>query len=425
MQRMNPTVKHNARQLYQDILWYGVLAGSAQAFLAVFAARLGATAFHLSLLTAGPAVVNLFVSLPAARWLEGRSLVRATFTTSLWHRSGYLFLVLIPWLFVPATQTWVVAALVVLMAVPGAILAIAFNAMFADLMPPEWRAHVVGRRNALLSLSMTVASIFSGWLLDAVLFPLNYQLVFLIGLVGAVLSSYFLGRLRPANGVPPRIGKPLQDLARPGLMRFGDTLRTGPGLRFMTRSAGRNLLRLDLLRGQYGRFLLVMLAFYTFQFAPVPLMPLYWVQDMRLNDTTISIGNALFYGAMFVVSLRLDRMMVRLGHFRILWISAVLYCLYPLVMAVARDATLFWVASILGGGVWGVASGALVTRLMERVSEADRAAQMAMHNLVLNLGILAGSLLGPILGDWLGLRDAMFATAALRLLGGLLLIVWG
>ena len=61
------TNQHNARQLYRDIFWFGILAGSAQAFLAVYAARIGASAYQVGLLTAGPAVVSLVVSLPAAR----------------------------------------------------------------------------------------------------------------------------------------------------------------------------------------------------------------------------------------------------------------------------------------------------------------------------------------------------------------------
>ena len=74
-------------------------------------------------------MVSLFVSLPSARWLEGRSLLRATFHTAFWMRLGYLPLVLLPLLFSEAAQTWLLPLLVVLMAIPGAALAIAFNAM--------------------------------------------------------------------------------------------------------------------------------------------------------------------------------------------------------------------------------------------------------------------------------------------------------
>ena len=47
--------QHNARQLYLDIMWFGLLAGSAQAFLSVYMTRIGASGFQVGLLTAAPA----------------------------------------------------------------------------------------------------------------------------------------------------------------------------------------------------------------------------------------------------------------------------------------------------------------------------------------------------------------------------------
>lgn len=417
---------HNARQLYLDILWYGILAGSAQAFLAVYAARIGATGLQIGLLTAGPAVVSLLVSLPAARALEGRSLLRAAFVSSVWFRLGYIPLVFLPVLFAAHIQTWVLPALIVLMSAPGTVLAISFNAMFADVVPPEDRAMVVGRRNALLAVSMMTTSLVSGWLLDAIVFPLNYQIVFALGLVGAGMSSYYLARLRPTDGSPPaRVGRPLFDMARPGTLGFGDVIRMGAGLRFLTRGSGGHLLRADLLRGPFGLFMFVLFVFYTVQFAPVPVMPLVLVRALNLSDSAISVGNALFHGATLLVSMRLHWLSARFSHQRLLAFSALLYGLYPLLIGLAGNATLYWVASIVGGAVWGVAAGALVTRLMERVPAGDRPAHMALHSLALNFGVLAGSLLGPLLGDALGLREAMLVTAGLRLAAGVLMVLWG
>ena len=62
---------------------------------------------------------------------------------------------------------------------------------------------------------------------------------------------------------------------------------------------------------------------------------------------------------------------------------------------------------------------------MERVPEDERPAYMALHNLTLNLGILTGSLLAPLLSSAFSLREALLLTAGLRLLAGLLLMLWG
>ena len=65
--------------LYLDIAWFGILNGSAIAFVAVYAARQGANGFQIGLLNAAPAIVAILVTLPAGRWLEYRPIGPAVF----------------------------------------------------------------------------------------------------------------------------------------------------------------------------------------------------------------------------------------------------------------------------------------------------------------------------------------------------------
>jgi len=419
------TLRANFRNLYYDVAWYGVLAGSTVAFLAVYAAHLGATSFEVGLLTAGPAAVNLLFSLPSGRWLEGKPLTRATFLSSVWSRLAYLALIPLPFLLGSVDEIRAIVALSILMSVPGTLLAIAFNAMFADVVPPDWRGFLVGRRNAILAISLTATSLLCGWLLETLRFPLNYQVVFALGALGAAMSSFHLARLRSPGEPPPRVGRPMHEAARPGLLRFADAVRAGSGLRFLTRSGGGKLVRLDLLRGPFGPFLGAYLLFYTIQFIPIPLFPLFIVRELHLSDGAISVGNALFYVAMTLASLGLGRMSARYGHRGVLVLSGLTYGLYPLLIGLARDSSLYWIASGVGGAVWGLLNGGLLNRLMERVPEGDRPAHMALHNLGLNLGILIGSLLGPILAGGLGLKNTLLLAAGLRLLSGVLLVFLG
>ena len=424
---MNATaeLRFNFRHLYADIFWFGVLTGSTMAFLAIYIARLGANGFMVGLLTAGPAVVNLLFSLPAGRWLEGRPLIAASFWSALLHRLGYLAIIPLPWLLAPFLEMWAVILITVLMSVPGTLLAIGFNAMFADVVPPDLRSEVVGKRNAIMAVSITLTTLLCGQLLDRIIFPLNYQIVFALGAMGAMLSTYHMGRVKlGSEKISRRIGRPLGDRARPGLQRFGDAIRLAVGLRFLTRSHGRPLLRLDLLGTAFGPFLASYLFFYACQFLPVSLYPLAFVRVLDLSDGAISLGNALFYTAMLIVSLRSIAFSARFGHKRLLVVGALAYGFYPLLIGLARDATLYWVASLEGGMAWGVASGAIINHLMNKVPDEDRPAYMALHNLALNIGILSGSLLGPVLGDWLGTPPALVIIGLLRTLAGCLLLVW-
>lgn len=421
----DPHQRSNFHHLYADVFWWGVLAGSTLAFLAVYAAHIGANSFQIGLLTGGGAVVNLLGSLPAGRWLEGRVPSRVTFQTALW-RVGYVLIVPLVWLLPAAIQTSALIGLTIAIAIPNTLLAIAFNSTFAHLVPPEWRAHVVGRRNALLAISVGLTSLLCGQVLNRISFPFNYLIVFGLGSAGGMMSTYHLRHLRmieAATLLSPK--RTLSQTIRAGWLRFREAFSHLAGLQFFKLSGGQPWIRLDLLQSPFGLFLAAYFLFYAFQYVPVPLFPLVWVQRLHLSDGEISLGYTLTYAMMLVSSLGLRWMSAHFGHQRVLVIGALLLSLQPLLNGLARDATLFWMASLITGLVLAPANGGLVSRLMERVPENDRPAHMALHNVALNLGILSGSLLGPALGNWFGLQEALLLSAGLRVLSGILLNSWG
>ncbi len=417
--------KQNDRHLYLDILWWGILGGTLISFLGIYLARLGATSFQLSILSAGPAVVNLFISLPAGKWLETRSFTRTAYITSLLHRSGYVLILLVMLIFSAQMQISLVLWVTVAMSIPGAALMIAFNAMFADIVPPDRRGLVVGRRNALLAVSMTTSALISGQLLERIAFPLNYQIVFFIGIIGGLLSCYEIGRIRdiPGGEPHPRVGKPLLDRARPGASASAFGRRYIPGTRFLTR--GVDMVRFDLLRGQFGFFLGAMFFFYLTQNLVVPLFPTYSVDKMGMSDSEISLGTAFFQVAVFFTSMRLGQISARLGHHRLMVISVLGYAAFPLFIGLVPTVPAYMLGAAAGGIGWGFLGGALGNRLMERVPENDRPAHMALFNITLNLGVLAGSLMGPVLGDWAGLQAAMVIGGVVRILSAVVLWRWG
>ena len=158
-----PELQRRFHHLYGDIAWYGLLAGTTIAFLGVYAARLGATALQIGLLTAGPALVNLVFTLPIGRWLQVRPIGRSVFGSAVAFRLLYLVYALLPLTLPPDAQLQALIWATFLFTIPGVALAIGFNALFAQAVPPEWRGVVAGRRNALLSVTYIVASLLSGY----------------------------------------------------------------------------------------------------------------------------------------------------------------------------------------------------------------------------------------------------------------------
>jgi MFS family permease len=331
--------RRNFFHLYMDIAWYGILSGSAMAFVAVYVARQGASLFQIGLLSAGPGIANLLFALPAGRWLEKRSMRTAVFGASIIHRAFYLLWVPLPALLLPETQIWVLIGLTLLMGIPGVALAIGFNAMFADAVPPEWRGHVAGARSSLLAITYTTTTLLCGYILNHTPFPHGYQVVFGIGCLGAAMSSVHLWFVRPCPGsqVSPRVGRPIGDMARPGATRIiGDSFRFTVGLRFLTRGLRPGLLRTEILRGAFGKVTAIMFAFHLAQYLPVSLFPIYLVDRLRLTDQEIGLGTALFYVTVFLGSTQLGYLTRQWGHHRVLSLGAVLMVAYPALMSISR-----------------------------------------------------------------------------------------
>ena len=390
-----PEYRANFLHLYFDVAWFGVLSGTAVNFLNVYATRLGATPVQIGLLGSMSAAVSLLLSIPAGRWLEARPVGRAVFWTSVLYRLGFVAWIFLPWLFGPQGQVWALIGLALLMGVPLTALSVGFNALFAAAVPSDWRAHVMGVRNIVLSVTFMLSSLGAGALLDRLAFPLGYQVVFAIGALGAGLSSLHLGFVR--------------------------TLETPPA----PRPAARSRLRLDIWATPFRRTLLVMLAFHIAQYLAIPLFPIYMVRILQLNDQQIGVGTALFYLTVLIGSTRLARLSARLGHRRVTGLGVIGMSLYPILMSFSGNALHYYGLSILGGFIWAMVGGAQANYLLEKVPADDRPAHLAWYSIILNGCVLAGSLLGTLAAGWIGVALALLIFGLLRAAAGLIILKWG
>ncbi len=404
----------NFLHLYMDIAWFAITAATAMSFIGVFITRQGASAFQVGLLSAGPGVVSLLISTAAGRWLQGRPLEKSVFWTAVLTRFNYLPWVLLPFFLAPMAQVWSVLGLTVLASIPGAALTIGFNTLFAEAVPSEWRAHVAGRRNALYAIIFIGVTLLAGWILNTLPFPLGYQVVFALGVLGAAMSTAHLGLVR---------------LQRSAAAAPGESAGTPPAPAAeavsLSQAQPRQRLRLELLRGPFGRVLVALFLFHVALYLPSSLFPLYMVKDLGLTDSQISLGTALFYVAMLAGSLSLTELTRRWGNQKVTAIGALLIGCYPFVMGLGRDVVGFMVSSPFGGLGWGLAGGAMINWLLERVSPAERAPSLVAYNLAINGAMLIGAMAGSAGGDLLGVRTAMLLAGGVRMLAGLYILKRG
>ncbi len=418
----------NFRHLYFDIAWFGVLSGSTLSFIAVYMARVGASAFQIGMFNASPAMITLLFALPSGQWLKNRPLGHSVFWSATLFRFFYLLWILIPVFIESHTQVWLLIGSTLLMSIPGTLLSISFNALFADAVPANWRAHVAGIRNAALAISFIFTSLLCGYLLNELPFPLGYQVVFGIGFLGAAMSTLHLRFIRLETPAMPRIrtGNSLGDHARPGVVHsLGNAIRITVGLRFLSRRRRPHFPSFQILRNAFGTILLILGLFHLTLYLPSSLYPLYWVDNLNLTDAEISLGNALFYLAVFVISTQLSRLTNRTGNHAIMVIGALFLSVYPWVTAVMQDVTLFWINSVLGGIGWSLAFGAVNNYLLEFIPDNDRPVHLAWYNLTIHAAILISSFMGPVLATQLGLVAAMILSGGARLFSALAIWRWG
>ncbi|MBW7881820.1 MAG: MFS transporter [Caldilineaceae bacterium] len=306
-----------------------------------------------------------------------------------------------------------------IMTIPGTALAIGFNALFAAAVPQEWRGYVVGRRNAVLSIVFVLISLLSGYVLRQTSLEIGYTIVFGVGLIGAVMSTFHLSFLRDVMDMPgdePRvIREVIGDFARPGYERGGQGVgqRISIALRAFTR--GDQLMQFGVLRGGYGVVILALFSFHLAQFMPAPLFPLRWVGQLKFDDGQIAIGTAFFHSSVLIGSLFFDRFTRRFGNHLVTVAGAGLLSLYPLLTAIMPDLLFYIVTSVVGGFGWALVGGALGNYLLEKVPTHDRPAYLAWYNMALNAAILLGALLGPLLAGWLNIQLALALIFVFRL----------
>lgn len=400
------TLAHNSIHLYFDMLWYGVLTGSTMAFLSIYAARIGASAFQIGMINGAQAVVNLIIALPAGHYLSKRAVDRTAFLSALLQRVFYAFLIFVPMIFSHPQQMLAILIITFIMWIPGTAQAISFNALFADSVPAANRGHVAGIRNAVLSITTIASTLICGQLLTYVAFPLNYQIVFGIGFLGAAMSTMHIWFVKPA----------FREEHAHEEIRVDEDARG---------SAIKGLLRFDVLDGRYGRKIALLFTFHFVQYLGIAIFPIYQVNIIHISDFVISVGTSIFYILMFLVSIRLEYITRRFGYKNALGFGMLVLGIFPALLATSTGPALYYVANIFGGIGWGFVGGTIYNYILESAPPGGRAGYLSWYNLVFNAGILLGSTGGPLIGQLSNLHVALWIVSAGRIIAGIAVLCFG
>ncbi len=400
------SVERNIWLLYVEVAWAGVLSAAA-AFNATFAVRLGASTALIGWLTSFPALIAVLLLIPAARFLETKSHRAPWVTTSiLIARLGYGLLAVLPWL-VHNRQAEAVVWLLIAISIPSTFFSAGWNPLLADVIPERERTRVFAMRNILSSSTVAILTLLAGRWLEAsqriswAAFPTNYQMLYLVGFVAAMLSVHYLRKL----SVPPSVIIPhhRQSGPRKPLLAEFRTMLT--------------------LKRDFSAIVLNTLVFDSGAWLVGPLYVIFFVRELGASDSWIGLNSTLSSVGVIVGYALWRRWMRRLGYSRALLISAPLAACYPFLVALFPDLTLIltWgiVISLINPGL----NLSHFNILLKLSPDDRRASYIALYSTVMNAGAFVLPLVGVALAEAWGIRTALIAGGCLRLLGAALFYV--
>ena len=380
--------ERNARLLLLNTSMIGVSSGGIVAFMPVFLARLGASSSLMGWLSSAPALLAVFLRIPGAVVAEHyANQVRVRSRVSGFVYLAYLLCGLMPF-FLPAQQLPVaLVAIWTLQAVGESVTVPSWAAVVHQAVLPQHRAQLNGIRWAMLSLISAASSAFFGWLLDRITFPLNYQIVFFISFATAWLDPFFFSFIKVPPLERPNI-EPTRNLSKRIAEYLKPVMRYKP---FVTYLAATILYRLALN-------------------LPSPLLSLFWVNDLRASDTLIGLRGTVGNAALVAGYIFWGRSANKMGHRKVLTLSALIFAVYPVMTALSPNA--FWL--LPAAALWGLTVSGLDIGLFDLMlascPERRQPLFAAFWSMAANVAIFAGPLLGAALSDATSLTTALIVA---------------
>lgn len=410
VERLRGQTEHNIWYLYVEILWAGILTAVAS-FNATYALRLGASNTMIGWLSSIPALLAIAMLIPSARFLETKSdrgpYVRGSLGLS---RVLYLGLALAPWMARDRAAGWVIA-LLILGAIPSNFFSAGWGPMFVDVVPMRDRAVVMSTRSVVHGLTVAVCTFaFGKWLdlagepssapaLSWVRFPINYQVIYLIGTIAGMVSLYYVARIRiPETPVVAR--------KEPGKKARATLRGTFAGMRGMA--------------SENQGFFRIMVDTFVFNFGAWLVGPLYiifFVKQLGASDGWVGLNTTLSQVGLIAGYLIWRRVTERRGFRWTLLIAILPAAAYAFLVALMPNLTLILVFGII---ISFINAGVDLSHgnTFYQVCPIDRrASYMALYGTVANIGAFVAPMIGVALAAVIDIRWVLVIGGAIRLLG--------
>ena len=444
--------ERNILFLYLEIFWAGVFM-AALAFNATYALRLGASNTLMGWLSSIPALFAMVVLMPSARFLESRSDRGPWMRWSLAiGRGAFLGAALVPWISRQYAAEAVIAVLV-LRSIPMHFFSAGFSPMLADVIPIRDRAAVMANRSIIMSATIAICTFLFGKWMDAAAnipwatFPTNYQIVYIVGTVAGLLSTYFISRMQlpktavvrrertvavaekaeplaPATDAAGTAPAPLKrrlrawQWARTSVARVASAVAAiWTALLAKLQSARRSAQTMAKENQGFVRIVINSFVFNGGAWLVGPLYVILFVNQLDASDSWIGLNTTLAHIGVIGGNLIWRRLVDRWGVDRALRSSVPLAASYALLVALFPDLTLILVWGVLINLINPGVNLSRTSTLYEICPPERRASYLAIYATIANVGAFLAPLAGVALSNVMDIRWVLLIGGAVRLAG--------
>lgn len=404
---LHDQAERNIWYLYVEVFWAALLSAAA-AFNATFAVRLGASNTMIGWLSSIPSLFAVLLLIPSARFLETKSDRAPWIWGSLFiARLGYGLLAVLPWL-IARSQAQSVVWLLIAISIPSTVFSAGFSPLMADLIPERDRTRVFANRSIIVSATVAILTLAAGrWLERATqipwaAFPANYQVMYIVGFFGAVVSSAYLLKVKvPESRVIQR--KPRFRTAKPTVAQVKAMF-----------AENRDFVRITVntLIFNFGAWLVG------------PLYVLFFVRELKASDGWIGLNSTLANVGVIVGYALWRRWIHKLGYQRALLIAIPMAASYAFLVSLFPNLTAILCWGVLINLVNPGVDLSHYNILLKLCPDDRRASYLAIYASVMNAGAFIGPVIGVALSEVWDIRLVLLIGGGIRLAGAMLFHVF-
>lgn len=371
-----PQIKKSLQFAVRDGLFFSIMSGVGESYLAAFAIFLKASNPQIALLAALPQLVGAFfqfLSVQLLNYLKSRK--KIILYGVIGQALAWLFILSTPLFSERRAVSWLIASVIVY-SVLGSFANPAWHSLMGDLVRSNQRGRYFGRRNGVMSIAAFASLCFAGLLLHRAeglgRVGFGFGLLFLIAFMARLISAYCLSRMSEPKYTP----------------RAEDHFSVWQFLR-------------DGRKTNFGRFVLFTALIHFSVHVSGPFISPYLLRDLNFSYLQFMCASAATVLAQFLTLHMWGRFGDQFGNKKVLTITGVLLPVLPLLWLSTTNFYLILAIQIFGGITWAGFSLSMGNFVFDAVSPAKRAQCSAIYNSANAVGIFLGALLGGNLSRWL------------------------